>query len=276
MPELPEIETIRRRLEPQLTGKRIINVRIKRADIVGHPTVQRLIKGVIGRRITGLSRRGKYLILNLTGQGKLIFHLRLSGALFVVEDSKEVKFERLRFGLDDGKALSFSEPRVLGRVYLIEGNNYPAVLCGMLRMGLEPIEPSFSAKYLQEKLQSRKARVKTLLLDQRVCCGVGNIYSDEALFRAGIRPLRRANSLTAREIARLAQALRSVLKQGIKWCGTTMDDWRYLLPDGSAGGFQNYLAVFGKAGTACRRCGSTIRRVRISNRYSSYCPECQR
>jgi formamidopyrimidine-DNA glycosylase len=146
----------------------------------------------------------------------------------------------------------------------------------MERMGPEPISPAFTQEFLAAQLRGRRAPVKSLLLDQRVCCGVGNIYSDEALFRAGLRPQRRAGTLRNVEIERLAVSLRGVLNDGIKWCGTTMNDGRYVMPDGAAGRFQTRLAVFGREGERCRECGSVIRRARIGNRSTHYCPTCQR
>ncbi len=147
----------------------------------------------------------------------------------------------------------------------------------MLRMGPEPMSPDFTVNYLADRLKGRKASVKSLLLDQRVCCGVGNIYSDEALFRARVRPTRAAGKLTRTEVARLVRALSQVLHDGIKWCGTTLDDGRYLLPDQARGRFQERLAVFGREGRPCRRrgCPGVIRRIRIGNRGTRFCPVCQ-
>jgi formamidopyrimidine-DNA glycosylase len=146
----------------------------------------------------------------------------------------------------------------------------------MCRMGPEPIHADFTAGYLAGKLAGRTAAVKSLLLDQGVCCGVGNIYSDEALHRAGVRPTRRAGELVRGEVVRLAAGLRSALRDGIRWCGTTMDDKRYVRPGGRAGRFQERLAVFHRDGEACLVCGATIRRVRVGNRSSHYCPRCQK
>lgn len=277
MPELPEVETIRVELEPLLAGRRIRGASLDRNDIVGWPAPAGFLSGVRGRLIESLDRRGKYLIVRLDRGKDLVFHLRLSGHLEVVSASEKPRFERARFVLDNGQALSFVEPRVLGRVYLADAGAYPARLGGMARMGCEPIERGFTAGYLQDKLAGRKAAVKSLLLDQRVCCGVGNIYSDEALFRAGVRPTRAAGRLTALEVGRLASALRRVLADGIRWCGTTLGDGRYLRPGTQQGSFQRRLKVFGRAGERCRRrgCRGTVVRTRVGNRSSYYCPECQ-
>jgi formamidopyrimidine-DNA glycosylase len=277
MPELPEVETIRLKLRPLLVGRRIVRAHVLRKDIVGFPAVREFESGVTGRTITDLRRRGKYLIIGLDRGVELVFHLRLSGHLAVVGRDRKVEYERARFELIGGKALSFAEPRALGRVYLVQANRYPKVLAGMLKMGLEPIHDDFDADYLHDRLRGRTASVKSLLLDQRVACGVGNIYSDEALFRAGIRPLRRAGSLRKAEVVRLARALAEVLRDGIKWCGTTMGDGRYRLPDGGTGSFQKRLAVFGREGERCRRrsCAGEIRRQKLGGRSTHFCPVCQ-
>ena len=178
----------------------------------------------------------------------------------------------------NGQALIFIEPRVLGRVYLVDEANLPPVLNGLKEMGLEPISPEFNAGYLRRKVGSRKASIKALLLDQSITAGIGNIYSDEALFRAGIRPLRRAGRLGKVEVERLAQALTNVLRDGIRWCGTTLSDGRYRLPEGGAGSFQKRLAVFGREGERCRRrgCEGVVRRLRVGGRSTHFCPVCQK
>jgi formamidopyrimidine-DNA glycosylase len=278
MPELPEVETIRLMLRPLLAGRQIARARVRRRDIVGFPDARSFERGLAGRTVEELGRRGKYLVVRLDHGKDLVVHLRLSGHLEVVGRSEEVRYERVRFELDNGKALSFAEPRVLGRVYLVQRDKYPPALAGMMNMGPEPIHADFGAVYLGERLRGRTAPVKNLLLDQRIACGVGNIYSDEALFRAGIRPLRRAGRLGKAEVDRLAQALTDVLRDGIRWCGTTLGDGRYQLPEGGAGSFQKRLAVFGREGERCRRrgCEGVVRRLRVGGRSTHFCPVCQK
>lgn len=276
MPELPEVETIKRHLAPLLTDNQIKTVLVRRADAVGYPDIKNFRTGLEGKKIKQLVRRGKYLIIHLHPHGRLIFHLRLSGHLRVVNNNDEIPaYERVRLVFTSGRALSFIEPRVLGKVYYVDGAGLPSVLQGLGRLGLEPIDRRFNGKYLREKLRGRRAKIKSLLMDQRICAGVGNIYSDEALFRAKIRPTRRANTLKPDEINQLAQALRAVLKSGIKWMGTTMTDNRYLQPDGARGEFQNQLRVFGKKGMPCDICGRPIKRLKLGNRSSYFCPRCQ-
>jgi len=278
MPELPEVETIRRELEPLLVARRIDQVTVHRHDIVGFPDADAFGRMAVGHTVTGVARRGKYLILELDRERDLVIHLRLSGHLEVVGPDAVPRYERARFGLSDGRALSFAEPRVLGKVYLVMRSHYPAVLAGMQGMGQEPTGAGFTPRYLADALRGRRASVKSLLLDQRICCGVGNIYSDEALFRAGIRPTRRAGRLSPVEVRRLARELRRVLDDGIRWCGTTMADARYVLPNGARGRFQERLRVFGREGRHCRRpgCSGTVRRVKIGNRGTRFCPVCQK
>jgi formamidopyrimidine-DNA glycosylase len=276
MPELPEVETVRQRLAPLLVGKRISRVDVRRPDVVGYPAVAQFRNGLKGRAVVRAERRGKYLIFHLSDGKMLVIHLRLSGHLRLIENGKPAAYERIRFRLNNGEALVFIEPRALGRAYLVSSDEIGCVLKGLSRMGREPVEPEFNGEYLYEYLQRRRAKIKTVLLDQRVCAGVGNIYSDEALFWAGILPTRQANSLTRAEAERLARALKSIIRNGIRWLGTTMSDRRYLLPDGSQGKFQKRLAVFNREGQPCRVCKQKIKRIRVGNRSSYFCPECQR
>jgi formamidopyrimidine-DNA glycosylase len=278
MPELPEVETIRLTLAPLLVGRRIVRARVRRSDIVGFPDARTFGRDVAGRTIAGLGRRGKYLIVRVDAGRELVVHLRLSGHLELVRRGQKVEYERLRLDLDNGKVLSFAEPRVLGRVYLVRAGDYPRQLSGMMKMGPEPIDRDFDTAYLRGRLRGRTAPVKNLLLDQRVACGVGNIYSDEALFRARIRPLRRAGRLGKADVDRLARALADVLRDGIEWCGTTLSDGRYRLPEGGTGAFQEKLAVFGREGERCRRrgCAGVVRRERVGGRSTHFCPVCQK
>jgi len=291
MPELPEVETIRRELEPLLKGRRIVSVNVLRPDIVGWPKPNAFKRLVAGLTIVELARRGKYLLLRLKPglqnaecrtrnaepkQNLLVIHLRLSGHLKVMDSRAPVqRFERIRFRLSGRRVLVFVEPRVLGRVYLVSEDRLPSVLKGLQEMGLEPIHRDFDAGYLKDKVGHRRSSIKGLLLDQSIAAGIGNIYSDEALFRSGIRPERTAHRLRRAEYPRLARALREVLRDGIRHMGTTMSDSRYQRPKGMPGGFQKHLMVFDREGEPCRVCSTVIKSCRIGNRTSRYCPKCQ-
>jgi formamidopyrimidine-DNA glycosylase len=274
MPELPEVETIRRELEPKLTGRKITDCAILRPDVIGHPSPTAFKRGVVGKKILGVGRRAKYLVIELTGGKELIVHLRLSGALiFKPVGGQPVKYARLiiKFGRCE---LVFEEPRVLGRAYLLRTGERPDVLKGFFNLSHEPIACEFDAEYFKAKIRHRKTPIKNLLLDQAICAGIGNIYSDEALFRAGIRPLRRACGLTNAEIGRLAKALREVLLDGIENFGTTVSD--YKRSDGRSGNFQNLLNVYSREDEPCKVCGTKIMLRKIGNRSTRYCPKCQR
>lgn len=274
MPELPEVETIRRELRPKIRNRKIVDCKIIRTDVVAHPKPDLFCQGIIGERITEVSRKAKYLILELTDGKQLIFHLRLSGTMVLAPlRAPYQKFTRLAFKLED-RQLFFNEPRVLGRAYLLKNDERPANLKGFFNLGCEPITPEFNAAYLKAKIKHRKAHVKSLLLDQNICAGMGNIYSDEALFRAGIRPMRRAYRITGKEMEKLIIALRDVINEGIDNFGTSVAD--YHRTDGKDGNFQNFLCVYGREGEPCRKCGRKIVATKIGNRSTRYCPNCQK
>lgn len=275
MPELPEVETIRRHLTPLIINRVVADVVIRRQDIIGFPAPRLFRSRILGQRILLVTRKGKYLLFPLTHGWLLVIHLRLSGHLRLMDNGDCFKYERLRLILDNDRALIFIEPRVLGRVYLVRDGNLPGALAGLKQMGVEPLSPRFTTDYLAGLLKARRAPIKSLLLNQRICAGVGNIYSDEALFSAGINPTRLGGSLTRSDIARLVGSLRMVLKAGIRSLGTTMRDERYQLPDGGKGKYQERFIVFNREGSPCRVCGTKIRRIKISNRSSYYCPKCQ-
>lgn len=274
MPELPEVETIRRELHHVLTGKKITGCFIVRPDIIGYPSPAAFCRGLTGRRIMKVDRRAKYLILRLDGGLSLIFHLRLSGALiYTKSQTDKIKYGRLVLRLGSNN-LIFSEPRVLGRAYLIESDNIPSCLQGFNRLGQEPLVRKFNVNYLRDRIIHRQAPIKNLMLDQSICAGTGNIYADEALFRAGIKPDRRANTLNHAEIVRLVKKLKEVLRAGIKNGGTTVSDYRRI--DGRTGGFQRSLNVYGRENKPCLVCGTAIVYIKIGNRGTRYCPSCQK
>lgn len=274
MPELPEVETIRRELKPRILNQRIKKCTVLRKDIIAYPSLKKFCKSILNEEIVDVSRKAKYLILELTNYKKLIFHLRLSGTMLV--KNRRVKpepFTRVIFRLDDCQ-LFFNEPRVLGRIYLHMDDENPGVPKGLYTLGYEPLSPEFDFAYLRGKLTGRKARIKSLLLDQRICAGVGNIYSDEALFHAGIRPLRKANRVTIEETFKLLFSLKKVLYNAIGNFGTSVSDYRRT--DGLSGNFQNFLFVYSRENKPCLVCGTRIVIKKIGNRSTRYCPNCQK
>jgi formamidopyrimidine-DNA glycosylase len=277
MPELPEVETIRRRLARLVAGKRVERVRFGAKRVTMDPGPAGVRSRLLGATVTAVGRRGKYLIFNLDNGRQLILHLGMSGQVREFGCAPMRRHEHMRLEFSDGRTLSFVDARRFGRVCVTDGGTLPKAVRGMGRMGPEPMDGGYNSDYLGAWLAGRKASVKGLLLDQRVACGVGNIYSDEALHRAGIRPDRPAGSLKPREVSRLTAALGDVLKDGIRWCGTTMKDGGYVLVDGSAGSFQSRLRVYGREGERCRRrgCKGVVRRQRIGGRSAHFCPVCQ-
>lgn len=274
MPELPEVETIRRELRPRIINQKIEECIIVRRDVIAHPDPDTFCASIVNEEITDVVRRAKYLILELSNDKRLIFHLRLSGTISLrKKGTHSERFTRIIIRLSDYE-LFFKEPRVLGRVYLLNGDEKPKTLKGFYKLGYEPISPEFDFHYLRNKIKGRKARIKSLLLDQNICAGVGNIYSDEALFRAGIRPLRRAHRLKTEEIFKLLLALKDVLNEAVENFGTSVAE--YKRTDGSDGSFQDFLYVYSREDEPCRHCGTPIMLKKIGNRSTRYCPQCQK
>jgi formamidopyrimidine-DNA glycosylase len=277
MPELPEVETIRRCLRRQVVGKRITSVRFGAKRVTMHPGPVEAGRSLSGAVVREITRRGKYLMFSLDGGRELVMHLGMSGQVRVGQAAKH-RHERMRLRFSDGSTLSFVDARRFGRLCVTKDGARVGPIRGIDGLGPEPLDKAFDSAFLALRLRGRKAPVKSLLLDQSVACGVGNIYSDEALYRAGVRPDRQAGSLQAIEVSRLCRALRSVLTEGIRCRGTTAKDGGYVLPDGSAGSFQNRLRVYGHRGERCRRrgCQGVIRSKRIGGRTTHFCPVCQK
>lgn len=282
MPELPEVETIKRELQLKILNRKIVGCKILRKDVIGFPAPENFCKSILNESIIDVCRRAKYLILELSKKKKIIFHLRLSGAIIYQKNSSVLSFDRgklnkkyvrLTIQLDQGTII-FYEPRALGRAYLIKEDEKPPVLKGLFNLSFEPLSPEYDFNYFKNKIENRKTSIKQLLLDQSVCAGVGNIYSDEALFRAGINPTRKANTLKTEEIFKLLIALKDVLKKGIDEFGTTVAD--YKRADGKSGNFQKFLYVYAQEGKPCRLCGREIIVKKLGSRATRFCPHCQK
>lgn len=264
MPELPEIETIVRGL-CNIAGRRITAV-----DIVD-PVIKLPTQDIVGKAIDCVSRRGKNIVIHLSGGSSILFHLRMSGRLVLVCSKAEEKHTRLVMKLDSGEVIRFVNPRRLGTVQYVE-NGFPH------QLGLDPLSKGFSAKKLYEIATKSRAAIKPLLMDQRRIAGLGNIYSSEALWRVGIDPRRLACSLNEKEIRRLHRAIRLILRQAIDCMGTTfgntVSDYRNAY--GDVGSFQDRLSVYGRSGARCSRCGESILRITQAGRSTYFCPGCQK
>jgi len=278
MPELPEVETVRRGLLPILPGRRIAGVLVARRDL-RRAVPQDLGQCVTGRRVTGLSRRGKVLLWELEDGGTVLIHLGMSGHVETDPAAALGPHHHLRFTLDDGGAVTFCDPRRFGFVdYAAPGTLAADPL--LSRLGPEPLSAEFTAAALAAGLAHRSGPVKTALLDQTLVAGLGNIYVCEALHRAGISPAVAAGSLSAARVARLAEAIQAVLAEAVAAGGSSLRDHRR--PDGTLGYFQMQFAVYDREGEPCRAHPDgtnprhRIKRIVQSGRSTYYCPGCQR
>lgn len=265
MPELPEVETVRRRLRPALLG-----AVVRRADLLWErtlatPTPGEFLARLPGQTIHEVGRRGKHLILYLD-QGALLVHLRMSGDLYLEDEAAEIApHHRLLLYLQDGRRLAFNDTRKFGRVWLAAS---PDEIVGGL--GPEPLDPDFIAADLYARLRATRRQLKPLLLDQTFLAGLGNIYTDEALHLARLHPLRAANTLRAEEADQLWTAIRAVLEEGIRRNGASID-WVY-----RGGEFQNYFRAYQRTGQPCPVCGTPIVRLVVGQRSTHICPNCQK
>ncbi|MBX9687641.1 MAG: bifunctional DNA-formamidopyrimidine glycosylase/DNA-(apurinic or apyrimidinic site) lyase [Candidatus Obscuribacterales bacterium] len=275
MPELPEVETVRRGLEKQLSGAKIKSVKVLRKDSVGYPSVEEFTSMLKGREFHSVGRRGKYLLLKLSDNTGMVAHLRMSGRLLVMQGNDvEPGHVRIRIGLTDGRKLIFDDTRVFGRLWCVpEGESFESVVETLNSLGPEPLD-GINPKYLQTAFQRKTQSIKIALLDQSIIAGVGNIYADESLHRAGIHPNRQACSLTLAELKRLSKELQIVLNNAIEAGGSTLRD--YTDSSGVNGNYQHEALVYGRKDEPCRKCKSKIERIKLAGRSSHFCPRCQR
>ena len=275
MLEMPEIETIRRSLEPHLTGKTIKRADVLLARQIKWPEPDQFVARILLAKIAKLDRVGKYLLLRLDNGVSLVFHLRMTGQLiYHAADSKaEGHHERLVLSLDDGAKLVFSDTRTFGTVYAME-NEEMWRITGLAEMGPEPLSAEFTAEYLSGAVKGKKGKIKSFMLNQSYIGGLGNIYVDEALFLSGILPTRVADSLTEAEVKKLHKAINKVIEDGINDGGTTFRDYRD--GNGGKGSHQEKLFVYGRDGEQCRKCGTIIEKTKVGGRGTHYCPKCQK
>jgi formamidopyrimidine-DNA glycosylase len=270
MPELPEVETVVRSLRPLLVGHTIRDMWYDWPRTLQSPSPDMFIARVRGQKVHAVTRRAKYIILHLD-HDFLLIHLKMTGRLYVLDAGAAAPDDRwvhVRFQLDEGKQLCFSDSRKFGRVYL--ATQLDEIVNGL---GPEPLEPDFTPEMFFQRLVSRDKALKSLLLDQTFVAGVGNIYADEALFRSGLHPLRRSHTLGRDEAYRLYEAVRDALNAGISHEGASIN-W-YRKPDGTQGDSQNHFYVYGRDGQPCYTCQTTIAKMRVGQRGTHFCPQCQ-
>jgi formamidopyrimidine-DNA glycosylase len=273
VPELPEVESVRRALEPVLVGRRFDRVRIDDARLVRPFEPAEVAAELEGEHVESVGRRGKYLIVRFESDRVLLIHLRMTGSLLHAPSGSlpDDPHRRAVVKLDDGSDVAYRDVRRFGTWLLLEpGEAEPYLLT---KVGDEPLDALFTAARLGERLAGRRGALKAALLDQRTLAGLGNIYVDEALWRARVNPLRPAGSLDRPELRRLQRGIRAALEHGLARQGSTLRDYR--LPDGSGGSAQDEFHVYGRGGEPCDRCGTPISRARIAGRSSWFCPACQ-
>ncbi len=273
MPELPEVESVRRQLEPALVGRRFEQVRIDDARLVRPYEPAEVAAELEGERVAAVERRGKYLVLRFDSDRVLLVHLRMTGSLLRLPTGSlpDDPHRRAVVTLDDDSDVAYRDVRRFGTWLLLEPGEAEPYLTA--RVGDEPLDTLFTAARLGERLANRRTSLKAALLDQRTLAGMGNIYVDEALWRARLNPLRPAAGLDRNELRRLHRSIRAALEHGLARQGSTLRDYR--LPDGSGGSMQDEFRVYGRRDEPCDRCGTLIARTQVAGRTTWFCPTCQ-
>ncbi len=268
MPELPEVETTRRGIEPHLLGQKIARIEVREPRLRWPVSAE--VGELSGRRIDGVDRRGKYLLVHLD-RGHLIWHLGMSGSLRILPAGSAVAaHEHIELELSNGQALKYRDPRRFGALLYCEQDPQQHPLLASL--GPEPLDAAFDVDYLFHHCRHRRAAIKNVIMNSQIVVGVGNIYASEALFRAGIRPARAAGRISKKRLAGLVEAVRATLSEAIEHGGTTLQD--FTQADGKPGYFRHELKVYGNQDD-CKICGRPIKQVVIGQRASYYCPGCQ-
>lgn len=278
MPELPEVETVRRGLERDFVGRRIVRVEVGRERSVRRTSRTELVARLGGASAVTASRRGKYLFVDLDTGDRLMIHLRMSGQILIVDGSVErPPHSHVVLSLDDGRELRFVDPRTFGEVVAYDPANEDVVLPEVARLGPDPIAEGLTVAQLRTALGSTVRPVKAALLDQHLVAGIGNIYGDEILHRAGVSPLRPARDVNRRQSSRVHEAIHSVLREAVDAGGSTLGDAQYVDVSGESGGFQEFHRVYARSGEPCLTCGrGRIVSAPIGGRTSSWCRVCQR
>ncbi|MBI4727917.1 MAG: bifunctional DNA-formamidopyrimidine glycosylase/DNA-(apurinic or apyrimidinic site) lyase [Acidobacteria bacterium] len=276
MPELPEVEVVRKDLERDVVGRKIKDVQVKLPRIIRrHKAKREFVQGLVGRTITKIDRRGKYILVGLDSGEVLVMHLGMSGRVERATGRKPAeKHTHVVIKFQVGGELRFIDMRQFGELFVTTRDGLTGVK-ELQHLAIDPLEDSFTWQHFSEVLATRKMRLKALLMDQKFISGIGNIYSDEILWSAGLRHDRASDSLTAQEVRRLYRAVQEVLQDAIRHRGVTLGDETYRDLYGAAGQFQDHLKAYGREGKPCRRCRVPIVRARWSNRSTYFCEQCQ-
>jgi formamidopyrimidine-DNA glycosylase len=274
MPELPEVETVRRSLEMALPERSFVDIQVREPRLRFTVDEERLHELILKRKVTNLTRRAKYIIVHFTGDSCLILHLGMTGQLLILSAAQPLdKHDHVIFTLDNGLQLRFRDPRRFGAIAAVEAANLQEHAL-LNHLGIEPLSDDFTSEYLFKRSRKSKKPVKNFIMDQQVLVGVGNIYASEALFLAGIYPMRAAGRISLTRWQRLHTTIQQVLQEALALGGTTIDDFRN--SDGSSGYFQQKLRAYGRKGEPCVNCQTPIRTEVLAGRSTFYCPKCQK
>ena len=278
MPELPEVETIRRDLEREVAGKKIKEVEVHGLrSIRRHGTKKKFTSALDGRKINSVGRKGKYLQLKLDDGNVLVIHLGMSGQLLRAKSAREKmpKHTHVVIVFTQGGQLRYVDPRTFGELFVAAPEDIDKEVPELAHLGIDPLEDAMSWAVFGRMLQAKKTKLKPLLMDQKFVAGIGNIYSDEILWSAGLRHDRASDSLTSQEVRRLYRAMVETLQDAVKYRGSSIADEQYVDLFGEIGQYQTHHNVYAREGLACSRCRTTIERVKLANRSSFFCPGCQ-
>ncbi len=274
MPEMPEVESIKRTLEKNINGQVIKNVIVLLPRMIKYPDSISYVKMLSGHKIKQIQRRGKYLIMQMDNEIMAVFHLRMTGRLcYVNKNKQEDKYERIIFELNNGDKLIYADTRTLGTLYCIKPGELDKIK-GLYELGPEPLSAEFTLEYLQSKLKNNRGKIKSFLLNQKNIAGLGNIYVDESLFLAGIYPETKACNINKKKAGKLIEAVNKVIKDGINDGGTTFRD--YVNGKGEKGTHQEKLFVYGRDKKQCKKCGTIIEKIKVGGRGTCFCPHCQK
>jgi formamidopyrimidine-DNA glycosylase len=278
VPELPEVETVRRGLEGAVVGRTVAAVEVSGRRTVRRQSPAELTSRLVGRRFTAAGRRGKFLLLSLDDDSVLVVHLRMTGQLLHLAGDERpplVAHTHVRVSLDDKSELRFVDPRTFGEWWITSDIDARGVPAELSHIGRDPLLDGLPASYLASSFAGRRAPLKALLTDQRIVAGIGSIYADESCFRAKLRPDRAGGSLSAAEISALARAARAVLRDAVSSRGSSLRDQSYRDLAGGLGSYQGRHAVYDRAGEPCPRCGRAVARLKIGARSAYFCEACQ-